>query len=871
MIWHSSDITEVLAALKVDPQNGLTSEDAATRLRKIQQKIKQKKTGQSFFNCFLKELQQPVYAIMLALLTVSLLFYLVLGIGSLFATAAMFFLTLLKALLSAFIEHHYSVDIHKAEGTEKSTVRVMRDGKAQNLTSEYLVPGDVILVSEGDYVPADARLLKQTDLHCDEYAVTGETVPVPKNADANPEDITVVSDRHNMIFAGSHVLSGNGVAVVTEILDYTEYAKKQAAEQIDHGTDLPLEQRLSQLGKLINIGLVAAYAVIGILHFTVSLIVGAYSQYKLLSALTEAALLVATVAVAFIPTSLLKITKAAVSRGIRRMKQSGISIYNAKTVHDIAKLDVICADKTGTFTQNKMILSKLYNGERALHLSTDTVDGDFKMLLRIAALCCDGEVKMVKGVSVQSGDATQTAILAASLEHLGLGKYELDNIYPRMAEIPFDPNRKLMTTVNVIDGQKYVIVRGSVEALLPKCTELQDRFLNVAEEMSAENLRVVGVAMKPLSDDIVLNPTADELESGLRMVGLLGLSDLPRLDSLKKVEECRKAGMKVVMITGDHKNAAEVTAEKLHILKISDELLTGNELDEMDDDALCDVIDKYTVFAGVTAAHRARIVKAFKDNGHFVAVTGDNMTNTESLRIADVGYSMGASGSDTAICVSKVVIEDDSFSTVVESVRGCRGIYHNIAKAMRYYLSTVLGLLIMLIIGLPVFGTTMITNSEILLFSTAAIGLMTLGILYERSEREALNIVVDNDAGIFHMNFLLDVVFNAAIYAATALVAYALSSSMRGVSPSTFTFTVLFLLYLVSGYFSRTEYTALKFKTDNHHMLYFLSAAALILIILNIGGFGIFTALPFAAWIYALLTVAVAELLLLAIKKIRSH
>ena len=479
MIWHSSDINEVLAALKVDPQNGLTSEAAAERLKKIQLKIKQKSNRQTFINCLSKELQQPIYALMLALLTISLLFYLILGIGSLFELILMFGLTLLKAVLSAFVEHHYSVDIAKAESTEKSTVRVMRDGKAQNLKSEYLVPGDIILVSEGDYVPADARLLKQTDLHCDEYAITAETVPVPKNADSQPEDITVVSDRSNMIFAGSHVLSGSGIAVVTEILDYTEYAKKQKEQLKENGSTLPLEQRLSQLGKLINIGLVAVYALLAVLHFIVSLIVGVYPQYKLLAALTNALLLAATVAVAFIPASLLKITQVAVSRGIRRMKKSGISIYNAKTVHDIAKLDVICADKTGTLTQNKMLLSKLYNGERTINIANDTVSSDFKMLLRIAALCCDGEVKMVKGVSVQSGDATQTAILAASLEHLGLGKYELDNIYPRMAEIPFDPNRKLMTTVNVIDGQKYVIVRGSVEALMPKCAETDEKFLKI--------------------------------------------------------------------------------------------------------------------------------------------------------------------------------------------------------------------------------------------------------------------------------------------------------------------------------------------------------------------------------------------------------
>ncbi len=866
MIWHSNSLEDVIGELKSDPKAGLTSHEASLRLQKINTKIENKKEKNTLLKYILAEIRQPVFYFIFAAIIISLIFHWIFDVFTAFDIIAVLIMALLKAILGGFANHRYAIEINKSQETERTTFSVLRDGVVVEISSDLLVPGDIIRVGEGDYIPADARLLAQNDLHCDEFSVTGETVPAPKDALAILPEISAISQRDNMIFAGSYVVSGTGVAIVTEITDYTEYGKNQKIQTDTDEYTLSIEQRLLQLTKLINTGATVVFAVLFVISLIITTINSLY-DFSFIYGLASSLLLVGGLAISFIPSSVSLIATAAVSRGIRRMSKKGISIYDSKTVDTISKLDVICADKTGTFTQNKMLLTQIFNGTDTLNVATDVFNAEYKMLLRLAALCCDGDVKYVKGVSVQSGDSTQTAIIAASMEHLGLSKYDLDNIYPRMYEFPFDPERKLMTTVNVIDGKKYVIVRGQPEALSLKCQGSCDVFLKTSEEMSARNLRVVGVATKVLNDDEI-SLTPDDLETNLNFVGLLGLSDIPRLDSKPSVIDCQKAGMKVVMITGDHKSAAFITASKLNIVSDENQILTGEEIDAIDDDKLCEIIDNYTVFALVDSNHRIRIIEAFKNNGHTVAITGDTASNTSSLRSADVGYSMGATGSDVAICTSEVIIDDDSFSTVVDSVRDCRGIYGCISKSLKFFFSSALGIVVSLVLGLLIFGTQILTTPEIILLAVGAISAMALGLVYEPAEHKDLELIIDNDFEIFKISFLFDVIFQAIIYTLTALVSYSLAG-IYGVSPSTFTFLTLCLMFVLSAFISRTKKQLINFTNSNKHILVLAGITVLVTAILIICGIGKLATIGFVYWIFSLLTAIVSNLVLLAIKFIR--
>ncbi len=866
MIWHSNSIDDIINQLDTNREIGLSEEEATRRALHISKKITKKQCSDNPLIYFKNEICTPSYILMLAAVLLAVLFHLIFGVLSLLEPILLAAFAVFKAAVIAAVSYNADKK-HYDDFEERAAVTVLRDGAERTVSAAKVVPGDIILVSEGDYLPVDARLLDEINLHCDEFALTGEEVPTQKNAAELPADIAPINERSNMIFAGSHILSGKGVAVVTEIRDYTELAKKKTVDGVEDGS-LKIESRLSQLEKLISTGIVATYFIL----FFVTLISGAvrhiYETQAFLNSLIYALLVVSTLTVSFKTDFIKIISKAAVTAGIKNMRSKGIIVGDSDTIDKISQLDVVCADKTGTLTQNKQVLSKIFNGINEINVETDVIDGESKMLLRLAALCCDGDVKLVNGVSVQSGDPTQTAIIAASMEHLGLGKYELDNIYPRMAAIPFDPNRKLMTTVNVIDGKKYVIVRGAVEQLLPCCDGENARFIQATEKLSAENMRVVGVAMK-LVDEYSAEPTPEELENSLHIVGLLALSDLIRLDSKKAVDDCKNAGMKVVMLTGDRKSAAFATAATLGIAENENQVITADVIDVLTDDELCEQIERYTVFSHLDATHRVRIVKALQDAGHSVAVTGDTGANTASLRTADVAYSMGKSGSDSAICESEVIIEDDSFSSVAKSVRYCRGIYHNIAKSLKFFLSAGLGVILAAFIGAIMFGTAVCTNIELIALASIAVIPLSVAIVFRYAESNDLQLVIDNDSGIFNSKFLFDTLFYAIVYCLGAIVSYSLGLSLEGVSPTGFSFITLSLTMLLCSVFAQTDniYEMLKYK--NNRILAIAAVDFLLLLVLSIIGIGRFTAISFGAWMLSLLIAIVTLGVHLAIKYIR--
>ena len=868
MIWHSNDIENVINELGTNITTGLSSTIAQERLEKINEKIRQKEKGSNFSKYAFKELKSNNYYFLYAAVVISIIFHFVFGVSNIFTPIILLVLSVTKAFALAFIRAKCSKNIKGLETNTISKIKVLRDSEVKEINSNLLVPGDIICVEEGSLVPVDARLIRQSNLHCDEYLVTNETVPTEKDATIVLDDISEIPERKNMIYAGSHVLSGSGVAVVTEILDYTEVYKNTKINENDQDTTLNIEAKLSGLNKLISVSSAAVFGLVFLVSTISQLISGLNLEHPFLNSVISALLLTAALGTAFLMSSQKVISKCAISFGIDRMKKSGILISSAKTIEKIAKLQVICADKTGTFTQSKMQLTKLYSGGNTVNVTTDVIDGEHKMLLRLAALCCDGEVEIVRGVSIRRGDATQTAIIASSMEHLGLGKYELDNIYPRMASIPFNAERKLMTSVNVIDGVNYVIVRGSVDKLIDKCNNDCTEYMKVAEEMRRGGLRTLGVAIKQIGE-ISADITSETLECELNFIGLLGLADIPRLDSKEAVKTAKKAGIKIVMITGDSKTTALSTARKLLITDSEDNVMTGQEVAALNDAQLYEVIGTYDVFAEVTAEVRARIVKAFKDNGHFVAITGDNAVNTQSLRLSDVGYSMAKSGSDTAISESEVVIKNDSFASVIDSVRCARGIYRKMTCAIKFFFSCAAGIILSTTLGSIIFGAHPFTAAQIILLVLIGIFGTSIAITSEKTESNDVYHKIKDDYGIFNLKFIIDVVFNALIYTIIAVASYLIAFRLN-ISPSTFSFITMMLTFILSGIALRREVIDVKEIQKNKVLTILSSATLVLLIILTTLKVGVLTAINFKYWLLSILISVFAALIIAAIRSVRS-
>ena len=867
MIWHSNDIESVIKELKTNVDTGLSSSDAKFRCEHLFQKIERKKTKPSFFKFLFEEINNPSYIGLAILAVVVFLFHFIFKTLSIFDSLSILGLLIVKASVSAFIKRHYTVEIDKGRTEEKSISKVLRDGEIQQVDSKALVPGDIILVSQGDYIPVDARLIRESDLHCDEYYVTGETIPTQKNANMVLQAISTVSERANMIFAGSSVVAGTGVAIVTEIEDYTEYGKKLAIESEQEIGSLSIEDRLNHLSKLLNTILFGGYAVIFLISLIASLISKQFSNSSFLNSFLYSGLIIGALMVGFMPSSLEALSTATVSRAIKRMKKKGISLFHTKTIDSIAKIDIICADKTGIFTKNKMVLTQMFTGAELIDVNHDSLLDEHKSLIRLAALCCDGEVEKINGKTIESGDPTQTAILSASMDYLGLSKYDLDNIYPRIEEIPFDPDKKVMATINVIDGKKYVIVRGSIDSLINRCTNDCKTFIDAAKEMSEDNLRVIGVCIKPM-DDFIAGLTDSDIESGLRFMGIIGLEDPIRSDSKDYILDCKKAGIKVIMLTGDNETAAFCTAYKLRIANYETQVLSGEIIAELNDEQLKEAVEKYTVFAKINSSDRLRIVNALKSNGHHVAITGDTAQNTISLRAADVGYAMGKSGSDVAICASEVILENDSFRSVARSIRNCKGVFHKIAKSLKFYMSATLGLIISVLLGSIIFGIAPLTPAELIIVSIISVLLMALGMVYEPSEKEDIFLKADYSEKIFNAKFLFDVIFNGAIIGLGCLVSYAVGCGTD--SPSSFAFITTSLFLVLAAIASRTKKPIISFSTENYRIFVFAGIALLSLVIICIIGPGSFKVFSFLYWLYAILLALITTLFLTCIKFIRN-
>lgn len=700
---YSQPVEKVFDEVK-SCENGLTAQEAETRLQSQGKNKLAEGKKEPMILRFLKQFIEPMTLILIVAAIISAVMS---GLNKEFPTDVIIIMAvvIINAVLGVLQESKAEKAIDALQKIAAATSKVIRDGRIVVVKSEDLVVGDVIVLEAGDAVPADARIIECASMKVEEAALTGESVPVIKTVDAidNGDADVPLGDRKNMVFMGSTVVYGRGKAVIVGTGMSTEMGKIADALQTAKEGKTPLQQKLSQLSKVLT------YMVIGIcvVIFAISLIRAAVDKTLMndtANTILNTFMIAVSLAVAAIPEGLATVVTIVLSIGVTNMSKRNAIIRKLTAVETLGCTQIICSDKTGTLTQNKMTVVEHYGD-------------DEKLLANAMSLCSDAEYDVEKGEA--TGEPTECALVnyAAKLE---LDKNEQKALYPRIGEIPFDSMRKMMTTVHRDqNGAILQYTKGAPDEIIKRCTHFyengkvvelteqkRDEILAQNKAMADKALRVLAVAQKALNkepDDY----TSESMEKDMCFVGLVGMIDPVRPEVLPAIEECRKAGIRPIMITGDHKDTAVAIAMQLGIITDASQAITGAELDKISDEDFANEVEKYSVYARVQPEHKTRIVNALRAKGYITAMTGDGVNDAPSIKNADIGVGMGITGTDVTKNVADMILADDNFATIVAAAGEGRRIYDNIRKSIQFLLasnlSEVLSIFMATLLGFTIF------------------------------------------------------------------------------------------------------------------------------------------------------------------------
>ena len=680
LVFHSEDISKVIEHLDTDTTNGLSDEQVAKRREKYgENKLKEKKK-RTLLERFLEQFKDAMIIILIIAAAISFAVAIIeQDLGEFIEPSLILLIVIVNAIIGVMQESKAEAALEALQNLSAPHARVVRNGQEKIIDAVELVPGDIIHLEAGDFVPADSRLISSSSLKSEESALTGESVPSEKDANAIVKEDAPLGDRSDMIFSGCSITYGTATAVVTSTGMETQMGKIADLLNSEENGSTPLQRKLSQLSKYLGFMALAACAII----FTV----GMMNKIPTLEIFMTAV----SLAVSAIPEGLPAIVTVVLSIGVQRMVRKNAIIRSLPAVETLGGASIICSDKTGTLTQNRMTLLKAFvDGEEEAEDINNLNSNKVRKLLSYGTLCSNGSVVFKEDKEEHIGDPTETAIVFAAHKN-SQPKDELNEKYPRIAEIPFDSDRKLMTTINRIDDKNIVIVKGAFDMMADKCIAgnlEQARKMN--ENMSGNALRVIAVAYKEI-DEIPTEIRAEDMEKDLTFMGLLGMIDPPRQEAKDAVAVCRKAGIKPIMITGDHVVTASAIATQLGILEYGDMAITGAQLDDMSDKELSEIVEKISVYARVSPENKIRIVKAWQEKGHIVSMTGDGVNDAPALKAADIGCAMGITGTDVSKGAADMILTDDNFATIVDAVREGRGIYANIKKVVGFLLGTNIG------------------------------------------------------------------------------------------------------------------------------------------------------------------------------------
>lgn len=715
--WFNKEIKEMEKELDTSIEQGLKTEEVEKRREKYGLNQLQQAKKKSLFMKFIDQFKDFSIIILIIAAIVSGAVGIANGEG-VKDTIIILIVVIVNAIIGVSQEAKAEKSLEALQKLTDHASKVIRNGQVLVVPAKDLVPGDIVLLDTGDFVPADLRICDAVNLKAQESSLTGESVPVEKIINKLDGKEIGIGDRINMLFSSSLVTYGRGKGIVVETGMKTEVGKIAGMINNTQKQETPLQTKLNKLGKTLGIVALA----ICIFIFIVGLVQGKEPIHMFMTAVS--------LAVAAIPEGLAAVSTIVLAIGVQKMVKKNAIVKKLPAVETLGSSTVICSDKTGTLTQNKMTVEKIFWNNITRDLSSiNEVDIELKKLVYANMLCNDTKVA---NDGTLTGDPTETALVDMGFK-LDFDPTIYDRI-PRLEEVPFDSDRKLMTTVNEIDGKYIVYTKGGIDELLNRCiayeingevkTDLDvysNQIRKENENMAKEALRVLGCAYKEI-DHFPTKQEMQNIESQLIFIGMVGMIDPPRQEAKKAVEKCKTAGIKTVMITGDHKITATAIAKKLGILENDDEAITGLDLEKMSDEELEKTIRKYSVYARVSPEHKVRIVRAWQKNGEIVAMTGDGVNDSPALKTSNIGCAMGIVGTDVAKEAADVILTDDNFATIVSAVEEGRRIYDNILKAIQFLLSSNVGEIIVLFLATmfaPVFakwfGISSINGLEILL------------------------------------------------------------------------------------------------------------------------------------------------------------
>ena len=858
--WYDISVEDTVKLLNTDLQNGLTSEEVTKRVEENGYNELIQKKKKTFLEKFLAQFKDFMIIVLIFAALVSGIVG-VLEHEGINDSIIILLIVIVNAIIGVMQENKAEKSLEALKKLSSHTAKVLRNGHLLVLPARELVPGDVIILETGDYITADLRLTEAINLRIEEASLTGESVPVEKITKLLAEEDLPLGDRENLAFSTSLVSYGRGKGIVVETGMNTEVGNIATILDSTENSQTPLQKKLDGLGKLLG----TAALIICFVMFIIGTINGKEPMHMFLSAVS--------LAVAAIPEGLPAIATIVLAIGVQRMVTRHAIVKRLPCVETLGSTTVVCSDKTGTLTQNKMTVEKLYLNNEILDVdsfSQNSIPDDVKLLITASILCNDSKIGSEDGQLKITGDPTETALIDLGLK-FSLNKNEIEESEIRVDELPFDSERKLMSTVNKYNDNNYrIFTKGAVDELLKRCDrifingkirEIDDKdienILEANNNLAKDALRVLGMAYKDSDSEV-----NESLESSLIYIGMVGMIDPPRPEVKSAIEKCKTAGIKTVMITGDHKITAIAIAKALGILEDESEATTGPEVEKMTQEELENHVKHYRVYARVSPEHKVRIVKAWQKHGDIVAMTGDGVNDAPALKTADIGAAMGIVGTDVSKEAADIILTDDNFATIVAAVEEGRRIYDNILKAIQFLLSSNIGEIITLFFATLVNWQEPLIPIHILWVNLITDSLPALALSFDPAEDNIMKRrPIPANIGIFTKGRIYRVGYQGLMIGTLTLLAYRIGiheDPSNVVIGQTMAFAVLSLSQLVHVFNIRSK-TQSIFKTGVFSNMY-LVYAVLISFVMMIAVLFI----PFLQNIFKVVTLSPRDILIVA-------